>query len=636
MSRFARFPSFLALVVCALAACSAVAPAALAAGEPTFVTKWGTDGSGDGQFSYPIGIAVDATGDVYVADGFVNSLFNSRVQKFDSVGALLAKWGSYGSGDGQFTTPAGVAVDGTGNTYVTDYSAHRVQKFDSTGAFVAKWGSEGSGDGQFAYPVGVAVDGAGNVYVADTQNHRVQKFDSAGTFVAKWGSEGPGDGQFQSPRGIAVDAAGDVYVADSRNSRLQKFDSAGTFVAKWGTFGSGDGQFIEPRGLAVDGAGNVYVADTGNNRVQKLDSAGTFVTKWGSYGSDDGQFEYLEGVAVDGAGDVYVLDSNNNRVQKFAFAANGAPAVSSGGGDAVGVEGGALTSSGSFSDPDSDALTLTADNTEGVFTDKGDGSWSWAFTPTDDRAGTSVVVTASDGNGHTVADTFVYSAANAKPVLAKLGLSTGGVAHCKLTVRTSFSDAGSADTHSGTVDWGDASPASAFTTSPVSETHSYAAAGSYPLTVLVADDDAGSAQRATAWKVFDKATGPLAPINSDGGSAFALGSTVAVIVKVVNCAGAQVTDLSPTVSLTRLKNTKATTVNETVSNAPGDTGTTMHYDADAQQYVFQLATTDSQFNAGSDLTSGNYHVKVSDPHFDHLTAASERAVTKAFNLVPAS
>jgi PKD domain/NHL repeat len=368
--------------------------------------------------------------------------------------------------------------------------------------------------------------------------------------------------------------------------------------------------------------------------VEKLDSAGRFVTKWGSFGRDDGQFAYLQAVAVDAAGDVFVLDSGNNRVQKFAFAPNGAPAVSSGGRDAAGVEGGALSSSGSFSDPDSDALTLTADNAEGAFVDNGDGSWSWALTPTDDRAATSVTVTASDGNGHTVTDTFVYSALNAKPVLAKLALSTGGAAHCKLTVRTSFTDAGSADTHSGSVDWGDVSPPSAFTTSPVSETHSYAVAGRYPLTVVVADDDAGSARRATAWNVYDKATGPLAPINSDGSSAFALGSTVAVIVKVVTCAGAPVTDLTPTVSLTRLKNTKATTVNETVSNTSGDTGMTMHYDAGAQQYVFELATAASQFNGGSDLSSGNYRVKVSDPRFDQLTASAERAVSKTFNLVP--
>jgi len=94
-------------------------------------------------------------------------------------------------------------VDGTGNVYVADDGNHRIQKFNSSGTFLAKWGSEGSDDGQFNYPSGLAVDSGGNVYVADTWNHRIQKFSSSGTFLAKWGSEGSGDGQFNYPEAVA-------------------------------------------------------------------------------------------------------------------------------------------------------------------------------------------------------------------------------------------------------------------------------------------------------------------------------------------------------------------------------------------------------------------------------------------------
>ena len=166
-------------------------------------------------------------------------LGNDRIQKFDSSGTFLTKWGSSGSGDGQFDGPVGVATDSSGNVYVADYDNHRIQKFDSSGTFLTKWGSYGSGDGQFDDHYGIATDSSGNVYVADNFNSRIQKFDSSGTFLAKWGSAAV----FAS--GVATDAAGSVYVAD-RNGRIQKFDSSGTFLSQVGSTGSGDGQFNDP------------------------------------------------------------------------------------------------------------------------------------------------------------------------------------------------------------------------------------------------------------------------------------------------------------------------------------------------------------------------------------------------------
>jgi len=186
---------------------------------------------------------------------------------------FITKWGSQGSADGQFKSPKGVAVDASGNIYVADTGNDRVQKFTDSGGFILKWGSEGSGDGQFDGPHDVAVDGAGNIYVTDYNNHRVQKFTSSFSFILKWGGQGSYDGQFRNPDFLAVDAVGRVYVADTDNHRVQKFTGSvwdGGFITKWGSFGSGDGQFKYPEGVAVDASGNVYVADQMNNRVQKF------------------------------------------------------------------------------------------------------------------------------------------------------------------------------------------------------------------------------------------------------------------------------------------------------------------------------------------------------------------------------
>ena len=201
---------------------------------------------------------------------------NHRIQKFTGDGTFLAKWGTLGSGDGEFEEPVrrrrgrqrqclrdrplrphpevhhrrqlarhlaclhvslseAVAADGSGNVYVADTANHRIQKFAPAGALLARWGSYGSGDGQFNRPTGVAVDGGGNVYVADTENHRIQKFTGNGTFLATWGTDGSGDGQFDGPTGVAVDRSGNVYVADTVIDRIQKFTADGTFLTTWGT-----------------------------------------------------------------------------------------------------------------------------------------------------------------------------------------------------------------------------------------------------------------------------------------------------------------------------------------------------------------------------------------------------------------
>lgn len=274
-------------------------------------------GYAEGRFAYPRGVAVSASGEVYVVDKA-----NNMVQKFDSQGVFVRRWGSYGNGNGQVNAPQGVAVDLSGNVYVADTGNSRIQKFDSNGNVSLIIGSAGSTDGKLNSPQGVAIDSSGNIYVADTGNNRIQVFNSSGTYVRKWGSLGGGNGQFNSPQGVAVDSSGNVYVADTVNNRIQKFDSAGTFRIAWGSSGAGDWNFSSPAGIAVDISGYIYVTDTSNKVIKKFKSDATdhhidLIIRWGTSGSNDGQFSNPTGIAVDSDGNVYVADTGNYRIQKF-------------------------------------------------------------------------------------------------------------------------------------------------------------------------------------------------------------------------------------------------------------------------------------------------------------------------------
>jgi streptogramin lyase len=277
----------------------------------TFLAKFGSQGSGEGQFFDPEAIAVDQNGNVFVADSG-----NHRIEKFTSSGTFLLKWGSMGSAEGQFQTPDGLAVDADGNVYVADLNNNRIEKFDNDGTFLTSWGDAGNGDGQLSGPVGVAIDADGNVYVADRFNNRVQKFTSSGTFLTKWGTVGHGDGEFANPVGVSVDRNGNVYVADFFNDRIQKFTGTGVFLSKWGSTGSGDGQFIGPRAVAASEAGTVFAVDDGHDRIEVFTETGIFLAAWGSLGSTDGLFNSAIAVAVDPNGTVLVTD-DNHRVQRF-------------------------------------------------------------------------------------------------------------------------------------------------------------------------------------------------------------------------------------------------------------------------------------------------------------------------------
>lgn len=234
-------------------------------------------------------LVIDDSGNIYAALGDDRS----AIVKFDSLGKYVTKWGSFGTANDQFTRPTGIAIDSEGYLYICDIGDpetgnHRIVKYDANGVFQAKWGGWGSGPGFFQWPMGIAIDSEDNVYVMDHGNHRVQKFDKNGTFLAQWGEHGTTYNQFRWPQDITIDSEDNLYIADTDNTRVVMYKTDGTFIAKFGSQGSGDLQLSHPWAIAVSPDFYIYVVDQGqNNRIMKFRSTWRPTNKITNPGSNE-------------------------------------------------------------------------------------------------------------------------------------------------------------------------------------------------------------------------------------------------------------------------------------------------------------------------------------------------------------
>ena len=261
---------------------------------------FGSLGSGTSpNFNNPRQVAVDSSGNVYVAD-----FGNNRVVKLNSSGA-------YQSAVAGTLGVTGVAVDASGNIYTADFADRVIAKFNSSGVLqtffsiapnpaghiatdgtfiyftvpglniwcrmtvaltsFASFGVTGAGAGQFNSPQGIATDGV-HVYVVDSNNHRVQKWTVAGVYVTTWGSSGADNGEFTGAQGVALDASGDVWVSDRNQGRLQRFSSTGTYQATI--------LQATPNGVALASGDVLWAVNQNAHNVAKWDE----VTGAGGYG----------------------------------------------------------------------------------------------------------------------------------------------------------------------------------------------------------------------------------------------------------------------------------------------------------------------------------------------------------------
>jgi DNA-binding beta-propeller fold protein YncE len=284
---------------------------------PTLVDIIGGGTAGHAAM-YPSGVAVDPSGNIYVAD-----TGNDMVEKYGAGGGLIWQQGSRGpKAPGRFVNPRDVAFL-NGKVYVADTGYNRVQVLDaSNGDSLDVWPTH------FGSILGISagVDGSGDsvILVSENSAHKIRVFTTAGVLIRSVG-DGPGSGfgQLNQPRDAATNAAGDIFVADYDNSRVAVFGPGGGWIGAWGVNGTGPGQFKRPYGIDLDDAGDVYVADS-NNYIHRFHWNGstdqaTFVRVYGSPGTGNGKFSMLRRVAVTGGSDptIYGADLWTYRIEAF-------------------------------------------------------------------------------------------------------------------------------------------------------------------------------------------------------------------------------------------------------------------------------------------------------------------------------
>jgi streptogramin lyase len=223
----------------------------------TFLRSWG-----DGLVKKAHGLRIDDRDHVWITD-----IGDHLVRQFDRDGTLLltlGRRGEPGAGPDRFNQPTDVAIAASGEFYVADgYGNARVVRFSKEGKYLGEWGSPGTGKGQFHLPHALCFDARGRLCVGDRENDRVQLFDRDGAYLDEWTAGGAPFGLFAAPDGR-------LFVADGRAHRVTVLDPRGVALGRFGGEGTAPGQFLMPHAVCVDARGDLYVAEINGRRVQKF------------------------------------------------------------------------------------------------------------------------------------------------------------------------------------------------------------------------------------------------------------------------------------------------------------------------------------------------------------------------------
>lgn len=266
----------------------------------------------------PRGVAIAKNGEIIVTEEGRN-----RVSIFSPGGQKLRSFGTYGSGNGKFSSLRGVAVDKAGEILVVDKFNFHIQKFTMNGEFIRAVGTDGMGfiiSEQFFLSSDVESKNT-KVYVLDKLNNIVQTLDTDLISLHPIGKKGKSDlRQYTHPLGISHATTGEIYVTSFDYHEVLVFAPDGKFLNRFGrdkSYPGLKGVMDWPNGIAVGNDGVVYVSENKSNRVKMYSLKGQLLGSFGTYGEDPGEFDHPRGLAVDSAGVLYVCDSGNNRIQVF-------------------------------------------------------------------------------------------------------------------------------------------------------------------------------------------------------------------------------------------------------------------------------------------------------------------------------
>ena len=251
-----------------------------------------------GGLNVPVGIAVDGSGNTWVANTAGNSVI-----EISSAGAFLS--GTSGYTDGSLNGPYRIAIDGSGNAWTTNSSGNSVTEFSSTGAVLSGYSSSSLNG-----PEGIAFDGLGNAWVANYVGDSVAEISSAGTFLS--GTNGYTGGNLQGPEAIAIDGSGNAWVANNNAFDVSEISSTGAALS--GANGYTGSSLNESDAIAIDGSGHAWVANFESNCVAEISSTGAFLS--GTSGYTGGGMNGPSAIALDGSSNVWVV--SNSVVTEFS------------------------------------------------------------------------------------------------------------------------------------------------------------------------------------------------------------------------------------------------------------------------------------------------------------------------------
>ncbi len=257
----------------------------------------------------PSDLSIGPNGAIYVVNGVEN-----KIMVFDNGGSFKFSFGEEGTGKGQFKYPLGIDISDSGKVFIADSGNHRIQVFDLEGNFLHMFTVKSTPNENPPDPVDVLVSKVKDyIYISDNDNHRIKVYKQNGTYEFEWGRFGEEYGEFRYPGILAINQFNEVFVVDVLNTRVQKFDPFGKYLADIGSWGVLPGKFYRPKGVAIDRKGRVFVSDSYMGVIQVFSDSGRFIGVL-CENNKKKQFITPVGIFIDKSDRLFAVEMRENKV----------------------------------------------------------------------------------------------------------------------------------------------------------------------------------------------------------------------------------------------------------------------------------------------------------------------------------